>query len=263
MIAFIVTVSANDGMKSTIGGILIGFLLGVALTYLIGWGIFALLGRKFMFKMGLHIAAFLVGLVGAVRGDSVAAEKRPLVFYEQYRAELVFGNTLNYKKVKIVSNAQLINFWTTRAPYNTIYLSKKMAAISAFEGRLNWNYEDILIHELTHVWQTQHRIGIVKKVTTALKVVVNRTKPYRYGKGEGLTAAINKKQNFRRFNTEQQGSIIAHYFCSKFHKRSTYHAQLEHFARQVRYNKGYHIEIDTFPEMPQLRSYNVDTIGVK
>jgi hypothetical protein len=249
MIAFILTTTTNDGTKSTLGGIIIGCLLGIGLVYLLGWGIMALLGRKFVLKAGWLILAVFMGIIGAVTGDITAAEKRPLTLPEENRAKLMFGNTINYKKVRVATNTRLMNIRSSKAPFNTIYLSKKASAIAPFQGQLNLNYEDIYIHELTHVWQTQHGIGIFKKMKIAIWVFFSPKKPYKYGESVGLNRAISEKQGFRAFNTEQQGAIIADYFCSAHHKRRQHHNQLEHFARQVRYNNGYHIEVDTFPVM--------------
>jgi hypothetical protein len=247
MIAFILTEPLDDTIKSTLTSILIGFVLGVILTYLLSWGILALLGRKLIFKLGILLLALFIGIIGAVVGDAKAAYKRPLTAGEIYRAKKVFGNSLDYGKIKIAYNSRLMNFKSNRAPFNTIYLTKRMDSLSQ-KGK-EGVYYDVLIHELTHTWQTQHGIGILKKLKTAFRVIFNRTQPYNFGKAEGLEIAIDKKQDFRDFNTEQQGEILAYFYCYTYHSRQKKRTYYEHFARQVQFNKGYHIEVDTFPSI--------------
>ncbi|HOY18364.1 MAG TPA: hypothetical protein PLC89_13750 [Haliscomenobacter sp.] len=247
-------IEATEAVRSTLPGILLGAVLGVALVGLVGWGVAALAGKHLMIRLGLVLLAGLVGLLGAVIGDAVAAYKRPLNKWEQQIARRVFGETLDFSKIKLAFGCQLMNGPNrkmSRTPGNTIFLSNKHSNIQTDAGQ--YHYEDILVHELTHVWQTQHGISLFKKVWTALGVVFHKKKPYDYEGEKGLSEKRLQKWHFRDFGTEQQGSIMAHYHCCKYHNFK-YHFKyrngcenLEHFARQVRLNEGYHIENDTLP----------------
>jgi hypothetical protein len=242
MVTFILIEPIYDQTKSTITGIILGFILGILLIYLLSWGIVSLLGCRFLFKIGVLILALIIGVIGAVVGDAKAAYKRPLTNAEIYRAKKVFGNSLDYAKIKVAFNTRLMSIRGSKAPFNTIYLSKRMSKPYCNQGM----YDDNLVHELTHNWQTQHGIGIFKKLKTATRVIFNKKRPYQYGNKEGLFEAIEKNKNFRDFNTEQQGAILADFHCFTYHKYSTSANFHEHFVRQVHYNNGYHIEVDTF-----------------
>jgi hypothetical protein len=243
----------DPAFKSTLPGIIVGALFGIAFVGLCGWGIAALLGRRFVVRFGLVLLAALVGLIGAVIGDAKTATKRPLNDREMKNAKLVFGESLDYSKISLRLNTRLM-CWPkrrmNRTPFQTIYLSKRFSRYAESRFKVPY-YEDLLIHELTHVWQTQHGIPFRIKLRTALKVVWDRKKPYYYGGREELGRRDSLKQDFRSFSTEQQGMILEHYFCCCEHRDRKYKqgecADFEHFARQVRYNDGYHIQKDTFP----------------
>jgi high-affinity Fe2+/Pb2+ permease len=100
MIAFILTEPFDETTKSTLIGILTGFVLGVILTYFFSWGILAVLGRKLIFKLGILILALFIGIIGAVVGDAKAAYKRPLTAGEIYRAKKVFGILIPNNKAR-------------------------------------------------------------------------------------------------------------------------------------------------------------------
>lgn len=242
--------------KSTLPGIFIGLVLGILLATLFGWGIAAILGRKFLFNLGWGLAAAFIGLLGAVIGDAKSATKRGLDDREMIVSKRVFGEAIDYSKVKLRLGTRLMN-WPkrsmSRTPGNTIYFSKKYSNPALSDTMLYATYEDLLVHEMTHVWQTQHNIGLGKKLKTAFRVMFNRKKPYDYGGFRGLFKAFNQDRHFRDFNTEQQGRLMEHYHCCVFHQEyrkdsvTTDCYLWQHFARQVMFNNGYHIERDTFP----------------
>ncbi|AEE52418.1 hypothetical protein [Haliscomenobacter hydrossis] len=246
------TFEAAEALRSTLPGIVLGAVLGVALVGLLGWGVAAIVGKHLMIRLGLLLLAGLVGLVGAVIGDAVAAYKRPLNKWEQHIARRVFGETLDFSKIKLAFGCHLMNGpkrKMSRTPGNTIFLSQRYSNIQTDDDQ--YRYEDILIHELTHVWQTQHGVSLFKKVWTALGVVFHKKKPYDYEGEKGLKEKRLQNGHFRDFSTEQQGSIMAHYHCCKYHNINFHFKyrkdceNLEHFARQVRLNEGYHIKNDT------------------
>ncbi len=244
--------------KSTLPGIFIGVFLGVLLATLFGWGLAAILGRKFLFSLGWAIAAAFIGLLGAVIGDAKTATKRGLDDREIAVSKRIFGETIDYSRVKLRLGTRLMN-WPkrrmSRTPGNTIYFSKTYSNPSPTDTMTYAAYEDLLVHEMTHIWQTQHGIGLGKKLKAALRVMFNRKKPYDYGGFTGLFKASTRNKHFRDFNTEQQGKILEHYHCCAFHQQyrkeeSTSNNCIlwRHFLRQVQYNNGYHIERDTFPD---------------
>ncbi len=69
--------------------------------------------------------------------------------------------------------------------------------------------EDILIHELVHVWQYQ-QMGAVY-IPRALRAQFS-PEGYDYGGLSNLLLAIRRGQKLQDFNLEQQGDIIADYF---------------------------------------------------
>ncbi|GEM_PF-1835753 len=245
---------------STLPAILIGAVLGIALVGLFGWGVAALLGRRFVIRLGLVLFAGLFGLLGAVIGDIKAAKKRKMTEREVSVAQRVFGNTIDYSKVRLVEHCRLMNAprrRMARTPFNTIYLGKRYSK-PLNEKEFSY-YEDFLIHEMTHVWQTQHGVPFRKKLGTALRVVFNRKKPYDYGRSVGLHRAWRNEKSFRDFNTEQQGRILEDYHCCCHHSWITgqdpdcvFH---EYFARQVQLNNGYRMPNDSIEgvTLPTLR----------
>lgn len=247
---FLVTFTTHvaEGVRSTIPAILLGAVLGVALAGLLGWGLAALLGKRLLIRWGLVLLAGLFGLIGAVIGDAKAAYKRPLNMKEQHIADRVFGESLDVSKVQLAFGCRLMN-WPKRSmnrtPGNTIFLSHNYSEIG--DNIVNLRYEDMLVHELTHVWQTQNGISLFKKVWTSLGVVFHKTKPYDYGGKAGLNEKRLQKWHFRQFGTEQQAALLAHYYCCKYHdvKGTNDCKEMEHFALQVLLNDGYHMEQDT------------------
>ncbi len=247
---FLATFAAHtaEAVRSTIPAILLGAVLGVALAGLLGWGLAALMGKHFVIRWGLVLLAGLFGLVGAVIGDATAAYKRPLNHREQRIAARMFGESLDVSKVQLAFGCRLMN-WPKRSmnrtPGNTIFLSKKYSDIRT--DAVQYRYEDMLVHELTHAWQTQHGISLYKKVWTSLGVVFHKRKPYDYYGDAGLREKRLQRWHFRQFSTEQQGAIMEKYHCCKYHdfNETNNCKELEHFARQVLLNDGYHIEQDT------------------
>lgn len=248
------SIEAAEALRSTFPGILLGAVIGVASVGLLGWGVTVLLGKRLMIRFGLLLLAGLVGLIGAVVGDAATAYKRPLNKWEQQIARRVFGETLDLSKIKLAFGCHLMNGPNrkmNRTPGNIIFFSQRYSNIQTDADQ--YRYEDILVHELTHVWQTQHGISLFRKVWTALGVVFHKRKPYDYEGEKGLREKRLQNGHFRDYSTEQQGSIMAHYHCCKYHNYK-FHSKyrndcenLEHFARQVRINEGYHIVNDTIP----------------
>jgi hypothetical protein len=208
-----------------------------------------LLGRSLLLILSIALLALILGLAGATIGDAKSARKRPLDAWEREIAHRTFGNSIDTTQIRLALDCRLMN-WPkrkmARTPYNTIYLTKRYSHPEDYYECLN--YEDFLAHEFTHCWQTQHGIPFKTKLRTALKVIFNRKKPYQYGL---LRDAWRLRKQFRDFNTEQQATMMADYYCCKYHKgRSQTIGScpcLEHFAQQVQGFNGYAVP-DSIPE---------------
>ena len=129
--------------------------------------------------------------------------KRPLTDFERTEAKQVFGNSLKFDSVILEEDPILTVDWKlsptiARTPFNTIHFPPGSFSNSGF---MPW-----LIHELTHVWQTQHGISVFTKLYHAL------FSTYNYGGEAELLRARAAGKKFTDFNTEQQGDILEDYY---------------------------------------------------
>jgi RHS repeat-associated protein len=119
---------------------------------------------------------------------------RPLNQAERKAARSVFGNNLDLSKIRIAESLVLGILTGARTPWNVIYYD------------VITDKDRIFIHELTHVWQTQHGVPFSSKLWNAGGL-------YDYGGPAGLQAALSARKNFLTgFNTEQQGDILQDYY---------------------------------------------------
>jgi hypothetical protein len=139
-------------------------------------------------------------VAGAVVGDAVTADTRSLTFSEVAEARQVFGDSLHYSDVEIAEAPLMSLGGYARTPFNTIYFRP---------GRTSEPHlMPLLIHELTHVWQSQHGISVLVKAFWA----VHGQSAYDYGGQAGLNQAFKGGKHFSDFNTEQQGDILRDYY---------------------------------------------------
>lgn len=119
---------------------------------------------------------------------------RPLRPDEIELARSVFGSSLNYRRIRIDDRA-----WLVSRPRKVAYVS--------FHTINSWGPlpEHILIHEMVHIWQYR-QFGSVY----ILKALMAQYSPkgYNYGGVDGLI----QRTDFREFNLEQQGDVVADYF---------------------------------------------------
>lgn len=130
--------------------------------------------------------------------NTIKTNTRPLTAREKAVAQSVFADSIQYDKVRIDERARI----GTRR-YNICYVS--------FNTINNWGIlsDELLIHELIHVWQYQ-RFGAVY-IPRAL--AAQRTaEGYNYGGTTALKKAIREHKKLWEFNYEQQGDIVADYF---------------------------------------------------
>jgi hypothetical protein len=170
-------------------------------------------------------AGLVGGVVGGVLGGALAivglgllaefAKARGLTDVEKNEARKVFGGSLNYDQVRVGAGP----LWTVgsggRTPGNTIYLpSDKFKTLNEQQvAPPPGGFADImslLIHEMTHAWQTQHGVSLGTKLGTALK----GASAYDYGGEAGLRTDRAAGKHFVDYNTEQQASICEDYYLA-------------------------------------------------
>jgi hypothetical protein len=131
--------------------------------------------------------------------DFYKKETRPLNSFELVMAKEIFGNTINYARVRIDETAEI-------ACKNSYLKYVSFYTINSW-GRMS---DDIFIHEMVHIWQYQ-KFGAVY-IPKALKVHLTKGMSYNYGGLAALKKSMAKNGNFLDFNFEQQGDIVADYF---------------------------------------------------
>jgi Domain of unknown function (DUF4157) len=173
-----------------VGGALIGSLLGPAGTI-----------------VGGILGGLIGGIAGLIRGETASTDVRPLTSQERQEAEIVFGNSLDYDRVRLGESALMTvgKNSPARTPFETIYFPPGTLAGPV---PMDW-----LIHELTHVWQTQHGVSVATKIWWALHSITGN--PYDYGGEDGLREKAKQGKHFRDFNTEQQGDICRDYYLAR------------------------------------------------
>ncbi|MEZ5038269.1 MAG: hypothetical protein R2828_00190 [Saprospiraceae bacterium] len=126
---------------------------------------------------------------------------RPLAPREKALAECIFGKQLRYKRIRIDEKAKL-------GPRQFRFCYVSFFTINSW-GKIT---DDILIHELVHIWQYQ-QIGARY---IALALMAQRTpEGYNYGGVKHLLEIIEKKGTLQDYNFEQQADIIMDYFRLK------------------------------------------------
>ncbi|AAM05712.1 hypothetical protein [Methanosarcina acetivorans] len=136
---------------------------------------------------------------------------RKLTTLEEQEARIVFGDSINYRQVRIDEHSLIA--WTGAkiknssgmgvATFHTINFNKKIKT-AAVNSDMKW-----LIHELAHVSQMEH-IGS-KYLIEAF--YAQATEGYGYTPGE--------KPHFCDYNREQQASIAADYYSARISGNST------------------------------------------
>ncbi|HSQ23355.1 MAG TPA: DUF4157 domain-containing protein, partial [Pyrinomonadaceae bacterium] len=179
----------RSALGATAGGLL-GAGLGAGLGFLLGGPIGALVG------------GLIGGVAGLIAGETATAGARPLDSTEETEARIVFGRNMNWGKVRVAESAIMAIGGYARTPFDTVYfppgtLSQPLGQRMPF-----------MIHELTHVWQTQHGYSVFEKLFWAL----HGSGAYDYGGEENLRRAHAQGKRFTDFNTEQQGDICRDYY---------------------------------------------------
>lgn len=116
----------------------------------------------------------------------------------------MFGDSLDYGRIRLTESRVMSVGNYARTPFETVYFPPGAQSSPTF---MPW-----LIHELTHAWQTQHRISLASKLWWALHGITGD--PYAYGGIPGLRDAAARGWRFTDFNTEQQGDICRHFYVA-------------------------------------------------
>lgn len=133
---------------------------------------------------------------------------RPLSQAEVDIARQVFGQSLDLGLIRVTDDGPVADLaGVDGRPRATPGL------ISFPPGTLSGNpnnpdFQETLVHELTHQWQYQHGAGV------AFDLLPDGVDgEYDYGDANGLKAALADGKPFLEFTYEQQGQIVQDYYC--------------------------------------------------
>ena len=141
----------------------------------------------------------------------VKPNTRRLTQVEEQEARKVFGNSINYKRVRIDEKSLIAWLGAKRhrcsgmgiTSFRTINFNKKIKTAPG-NSHMKW-----LIHELAHISQMEH-VGSRYMIEAS------------YGRAtEGYGYTLGSKRHFRDYNREQQASIAADYYIALISGRST------------------------------------------
>lgn len=112
-------------------------------------------------------------------------------------SESIFGDSIDYSRVRLHSNAK--------------FTANRLALAYVSLNTIN-HYrpisEDVFVHEMVHIWQYQH-LGAVYAIKALYAQY--RGNAYDYGGMENLYQAMLQKRSLLSFNFEQQAEIIQDY----------------------------------------------------
>lgn len=148
---------------------------------------------------GFLLLLDLIGIVELYEGLSSLSKRgiRSLRKEEIEQAQLIFGDTINYQRVRIDERA-----WLGPKQYQFCYVS--FYTINSWGGMRN----DTLIHELMHVWQYE-RFGALY---IAKALLAQREEGYDYGGWTKLDKVRKQGGKLSDFNFEQQADIVMDYY---------------------------------------------------
>jgi hypothetical protein len=127
----------------------------------------------------------------------IKRKTRPLTQKEIALGKSIFGEYLDYQAIRIDEHSHTARRMKVKyVSFNTINSWGTMSA-------------DILLHELTHIWQYQ-RLG---SIYIAEALAAQRSQAgYNYGGITALRHALNENKTLQDFNFEQQGDIVQDYY---------------------------------------------------
>lgn len=169
---------------------------------------------------------------------------RRLTSMELAQAQRVFGLALDYSKIRIIENARWViglasiaaRIRRQPAPAhnavtlgNTLCFSRRLRTSTGDFGSRELGDVAWLIHELTHVWQSQ-RLGRVKILAKLVTQQLSTADPYDYGGRGGLERAKRERKSIQDFSLEQQAEIARDYYFRLMQGRDP--KPWDRFARQ-------------------------------
>jgi hypothetical protein len=159
-------------------------------------------------------------------------KSRPLTAGEIAMASLLFGDAIDYARVRVHNRCYLPLLQPRNCamtPNGSIYFHPSCFLPDYAAGdppAKHW-----FMHEMVHVWQ--HQLGYPVRLRGAFRIGL----PYHYELREGATLAD--------FNMEAQGDLLADYYALKYlgkpevmrqpryrHSLGLYESVLEHFLQQ-------------------------------
>ena len=157
--------------------------------------------RNFFLAILEHLMYFfdLVGVSTAydLLSEWIKWSTRPLNEEELKISKIYFGDTINYKLVRVHPKAKYTanKFALAYVSFNTVNHYRDIT-------------RDVFIHEMMHVWQYQNLGGVY-----AIKALHAQYKgnAYDYGGFEGLYNGMLQGKPLLSFNFEQQAEIIQDY----------------------------------------------------
>lgn len=142
-----------------------------------------------------------VGEVYETLMDFIKFNTRPLNAAERTAALRIFGTSINLDLVRVDERAIIGPAFSGRA-------------YTSFHTINSWGREpiDVMMHELTHVWQYETAGAIYMPQAIHAQVWGGG---YAYNGAQGLREAKAAGKNFHLFNREQQGQIIQNFYNLK------------------------------------------------
>jgi Subtilase family len=138
----------------------------------------------------------------------IKPETRSLTPDEIKLAKSVFGNSINYRLVKLDEAAKTVDWAKQLKGFNAPRPFTTFHTINSW-GKLE---KETLIHELTHIWQYEH--GGAKYIPEAL-AVNGKSSGYDYKGVSNLRKLQAARKGMSSFNPEQQAKIVEEYFLIK------------------------------------------------
>lgn len=133
--------------------------------------------------------------------DFVKFNCRPLNRWEKELAYSVFGDSINYDRVRIDELALI-------GPRQGMFCYVSFYMINSWGNMQN----SVLLHELVHVWQFEHLgISYIPRALYAQRTQMG----YNYGGVSQLKTFCEAGKSLKDFNMEQQADIITDYYRIK------------------------------------------------
>ena len=133
--------------------------------------------------------------------DFAKPSTRPLHDWEISMAREIFGNAINYQRVRVDESAYL-------GPRQQLFCYASFYIINSWGPMKN----STLIHELVHIWQYENMGAVyIPRALWAQTTDVG----YNYGGLDQIKLSLLQNETLYDFNLEQQGDIISDYFLLK------------------------------------------------